>query len=70
MLSVKAQRYLGPKIQGGQIFLEYILLVLVMVTVGGIIVKGLINRDPDNQGALIKQWSRVLTLIGEDLPHR
>lgn len=49
---------------------EYILILLVLVTIGGIITRSLVSRNPDDLGVLIEQWSEVLKTIGQDNPHQ
>lgn len=57
--------------QHGQVVVEYVLLLSIAVALALIVVTGLVKRDdqdPENSGALIRQWQRLQNQIGEDLP--
>lgn len=50
----------------GQIVLEYILLMLVAITIAVLITKQLVGRNPDNPGVVIQKWSQITQVIGAD----
>ncbi len=52
--------------QGGQLVLEYVLLLVVVVSLAEIIVKGLISREQNEPGAIIKVWDTIIKKIGSD----
>jgi len=52
----------------GQIIVEYILLLVVAVTLAVIVTRQLVSRDPDDSGIITKKWSDVENAIGSDLP--
>lgn len=52
--------------QSGQIIIEYILLMVVVVAIAAIIVKGVVSRDESDPGFLIQAWSDLVKTIGED----
>jgi hypothetical protein len=52
--------------QGGQIVVEYVLLLAIAVTVALFITTQMVNRSPDSPGFLIKKWSLILASIGAD----
>ncbi len=54
--------------QKGQIVVEYVLLLTISVTIAVIIITGLVKRDPDNPGSLIRKWVEIQQAIGKDLP--
>jgi uncharacterized protein (UPF0333 family) len=56
--------------QSGQILVEYILLLLIAVSVAMIMTTQLVGRrsDVDSSGILIKSWHKIITAIGNDLP--
>lgn len=57
--------------QQGQVVVEYVLLLSIAVALALIVVTGLVKRDdqdPENSGALIRQWQRLQNQIAEDVP--
>lgn len=52
----------------GQVLIEYLLLMVIVIASASILMKGLINREPGKQGALIKAWDGIIRTIGNDLP--
>jgi hypothetical protein len=50
----------------GQIAVEYILLLFVVVTLWLLLVKGLVSRDPNSPGIVIQKWGQIIELIGQD----
>ncbi len=53
--------------QKGQIIVEYVLLLLVVVAIAAGIVRMVASRDPSDPGFLIDAWDRMLNTIGNDL---
>ena len=58
--------------QSGQVIIEYVLLLLIGLTVGNILIKSLTasSDDPDKQGMLIKRWIRIWDGVGKDYPDK
>jgi hypothetical protein len=56
--------------QAGQILVEYLLLLVIAVGCATLLIKGLVGRGDagTNQGMIVKQWDRILHIIGNDLP--
>ncbi len=56
--------------QAGQILIEYVLLLMIGVTVGNILVKKLtaFSDEPDNRGIIITRWIKIWESIGKDIP--
>lgn len=54
------------KRQSGQVIIEYILLMVVVVGIAAMIVKGVIHRDKSDAGFLIQAWSDLVITIGKD----
>ena len=56
------------KNQKGQILLEYILLIVIVVAIAQTLMSGLIRRssNKEDQGAIIKAWIEVSEVIAED----
>ena len=54
----------------GQIIIEYILLMAVVVSIAAALTKGLVGRadSGSGQGAIIKTWNSIIKAIGNDLP--
>lgn len=56
--------------QRGQIVIEYILLLVVAVTIATIMIKGLVNRSTENPGIVVKKWREIQAEVGGDLPDK
>lgn len=54
----------------GQIVVEYILLLLVAVTVAAVLIRGLASRSESDPGIIVERWLKVQEEIGSDLPDR
>lgn len=53
----------------GQILVEYLLLMVIAVACATLLIKALVGRgDDSNRGMVIKQWDRIIHVIGNDLP--
>lgn len=52
----------------GQILVEYLLLMVIAVACATIMIKGLVGRSDAKPGVVIKQWDKVIHIIGNDLP--
>ena len=50
----------------GQVVIEYVLLLVVAVTVAAIIVKTMTSREPANPGIAIRSWTNITNTIGKD----
>lgn len=53
--------------QKGQIIVEYVLLLVIVVAIAATIVKVVASRDEGNPGFLIEAWDQMLKSIGSDL---
>ena len=56
--------------RSGQILVEYILLLLIAVSCATILTTALVGRrgSEDESGILIKNWNKIIRIIGNDLP--
>ena len=63
----EARKARGWRNQRGQIVVEYILLLVIMVGVATLLTKKLINRSPDNPGVITGTWARMNSAIGNDI---
>lgn len=52
--------------QSGQIVLEYVLLLVIGVTIAMLITSTMVSRDANNPGFLIRKWFEMIKTIGED----
>jgi uncharacterized protein (UPF0333 family) len=54
----------------GQIVIEYILLLVVAVTISAILVRQLASRSETKPGLVVEKWKSIQKEIGEDLPDK
>ena len=54
--------------QKGQVLLEYILLISIVILIARALMEGLVLRSPGNQGVVIKSWMEVSEIIAADEP--
>lgn len=53
----------------GQVIVEYLLIMVLVVAIAAMLTKKLVGRgDDDNQGVIVRSWSRMIKAIGNDLP--
>ncbi len=50
----------------GQIIVEYVLLLAIAVTIAGLLISGLVSRNPDSPGAIVAAWHSMLNAIAAD----
>ncbi len=53
--------------QRGQIVFEFVLLLVLSITIATMVSKRLVNRSPDEPGFLISAWSRISQTVGNDI---
>ncbi len=51
----------------GQIVLEYILLLVISVSVATYLTKKLVGKDPEDAGIVTSTWSEINSAIGADI---
>lgn len=54
--------------QAGQIVVEYILLLVVAVSIAILITRVMIGREDGNEGFVIQAWQSLIEQIGSDKP--
>jgi len=54
----------------GQIVVEYVLLLVIAVSLGVLLTKQLVSRDQDDPGILVARWHNILKTVGDDLPDK
>lgn len=52
----------------GQVLIEYMLLMVIVISCATILMKGLVSRETGRQGAVIRVWDNIIRIIGNDLP--
>ena len=52
--------------QQGQIIVEYVLLLVIGVTIAILITSTMVSRNPQQPGFLIRKWQEIIRLIGSD----
>lgn len=50
----------------GQVIIEYVLLLIIVVSIAAIIISGVVSRDESEPGFLIKAWNELVITIGND----
>ncbi len=50
----------------GQVVVEYILLLVISVTLALLITRVMVGRDPGNPGFVISAWNAMVLEIGDD----
>lgn len=58
------------KTTSGQVIVEYLLIMVLVVALASTLTKTLVGRGDSgsDQGMIIKSWSRLIKVIGQDLP--
>ena len=54
--------------QKGQVLLEYILLISIVILIARALMEGLVLRSPGDQGIVIRSWMEVSEIIAADEP--
>jgi uncharacterized membrane protein affecting hemolysin expression len=52
--------------QRGQIVIEYVLLLVIGVSLAMLITSTMVSRNPESPGFLIRKWVQIIKTIGED----
>lgn len=50
----------------GQIVVEYVLLLVIGVSLAFLITSQMVSRSPENTGFLVKKWASIIKAIGAD----
>ena len=62
---VTAKSILGQN--RGQLVVEYVLLIFMVVVLCALMTRLLVSRNPEDQGVIITKWSQLLEMVGQDL---
>lgn len=65
MVLLRLQKISGQK-SSGQIVVEYVMLLLVVVFLAFLITSTMVSRNPDSPGFLIQAWYSILQTIAAD----
>ena len=52
--------------QKGQVLLEYILLISIVILIARVLMEGLVLRSQGNEGIVIRSWKNASKVIAED----
>ncbi len=52
--------------QAGQIVVEYVLMLLVAISIAALMINLIASRSEDDPGFLIKSWNGIITTISND----
>lgn len=52
--------------QAGQIVVEYVLMLLVAISIAVLLINFIVSREEGNEGFLIKAWGGIITTISSD----
>lgn len=52
--------------QAGQIVLEYVLLLVIGLSVAMLITSTMVSRNADSPGFLVRKWFQIIEFIGSD----
>lgn len=59
------------KVSGqGQVIVEYVLLLVIIVGLGTFIISQMASRNEESPGFLIGQWNAIIRQIGADDPNQ
>jgi len=51
----------------GQLLVEYVLLIFVVVVIASLLTKSLVGRGEGSSGLIINKWSQMIEMVGADL---
>lgn len=63
---MNSSRQVSLRSQRGQIVVEYVLLLVIGVSVAALITSTMVSRSADNPGFLVRKWLEIIKVIGED----
>jgi hypothetical protein len=52
----------------GQVVVEYVLLLVIAVSISALLVSELASRNSEDPGVIVSKWHSILSVIGNDLP--
>lgn len=64
----KASSFAPISNRSGQVVIEYILLLVIVTSLGAVIIKGLVSRDSSEPGLLVAKWHDIIKTIAQDNP--
>lgn len=64
--SGQSPRQPSHRSQAGQIVVEYVLMLLVAISIAVLIINLIVSRSEDDPGFLIKAWDGIIRTISDD----
>jgi hypothetical protein len=58
--------YLSGRDERGQIVVEYVLILIVVLSLALLISKTMVSRDENSPGFVIQKWNALINAIGKD----
>jgi uncharacterized protein (UPF0333 family) len=52
----------------GQVLIEYILLMVIVISCASILMRALVSRQSGRQGMVIRVWDDIIRTLGNDMP--
>jgi uncharacterized protein (UPF0333 family) len=56
------------KNQKGQVAVEYMLLLVIAVTIAALVIRMVASRNPSSPGLIVSKWQEVMVSLGKDMP--
>ena len=56
------------RLAGGQMVVEYVLLLVVSIAMAALMVRLMVSRSPDNPGLIIHKWQQLIEFVATDDP--
>lgn len=66
---MKNKKFFKPRSRG-QVIVEYVLLILISVSIAALVIRQLGSRNPEQPGLIIVKWQEVLQAVAKDLPDK
>ena len=54
--------------QRGQVVVEYVILLVIVVTLAVLLTKTLVSRKADDAGIITSKWYKITNAIGKHIP--
>ena len=54
--------------QAGQVVIEYVLLMVILASLGAVIMRSFVSRDSSDPGILVAKWNNLLKTVAQDNP--
>lgn len=54
--------------QTGQVVIEYVLLMVILASIGAVIMRSFASRNADEPGLIVAKWNKLLQTVAQDNP--